>query len=132
MPRGFDKIAVQRRVTERLIQIEGEPITLRRKPALQMSLSGGLASATDDYTPQRPRRRFFSGLNSAGRSVTAARFDVDAEGEGWRVRGVLIGPPNDDIQKDDLFTWNGQDMRVAAVHPDRRWQTKAEVVAYSG
>lgn len=93
---------------------------------------GGVERPSGRGQTLRPQRVFLSGLNSNGRSLTAARWDVLPEGERFLVRYVVIGPYDADLQEDDEFTFQGRRFRIMSVFPDRAFETKCEAVTVDG
>lgn len=55
-----------------------------------------------------------------------------AQGFGVHEKFVLIGTYDDDIEVDDEFYVGGQKYKVAMIHQDRTYQTKAEGEGVSG
>lgn len=107
-------------------------ITLKRPPAQVEDGQGGRSRPSTPPTTLAPQEVFVSGLNSNGRSQTAARWDITEQGELFLTRFIIIGMPELNVQEDDWFEFMGRKFYIQNVFPDRTYETKCEAVTLDG
>lgn len=112
---------VQIGVTKDLIESEPTSIALVRQGEYARTPSGGMARPGGSTT-LASKNRFFSAVS--GKET----FFINEAGERITVQYVLVGPPDDDIEKDDTFALRGMKFRVLYVVPDTlAYETRAMV-----
>jgi hypothetical protein len=110
-----------------LIEESPTMITLVREPDWEDDGAGGKRRSSGNDVALVPKGRFFQSI------VEIPQFLLAMAGEWVRSWHVLVGPPGDDIRKDDKFTVDGNDYQVLYVDPEKRFQVKAFVTGvFSG
>lgn len=132
MPSRAQDIKVNRMHTRILIEQFPSKVRLTRPRPLVEDGEGGRIREPGLPTQVREQTFFFSGLNSAGRSQTAQRFDITDQGERTLTRFVIVGEWDADIQEDDWFMLGNRKVQIMNVFPDRSYETKAEAVTIDG
>jgi hypothetical protein len=118
--------------TNILIKNEPTKVVLNRARPLVDDGQGGKVREPGEPIQIDEQTFFFSGLNSNGRSQTAARWDITEEGERFLTRIVIVGRWDADLQEDDWFMFQGRKVKIMDVYPDRSYETKAEAVTIDG
>lgn len=118
-------IEAQLQATATLIDAEGQMVSIVR-PTLAVDDGEGGYTRVDNYDPPvlAAVKRFFGSTLRQGELIRTP------EGEIFKTEHVLIGPPEDDIQKLDTFELFGREFVVRYVQPDRRYQTKGYVTSH--
>lgn len=133
MPRTDPReLKMFREHTRILIKEETTKVSLKRPRPLVDDGQGGKVREPGGPIDIPEQKFFFSGLNSNGRSQTAARWDITEEGERFLTRFVIVGEWDADLQEDDWFMYNGRRVQIMDVYPDRSYETKAEAVTIDG
>lgn len=121
----------QLRITQHLIETAGVFISLTRPADLVPDGAGAFKQAPLPDLELPAVQRYLTGLTMVGRGVNQQpeRWHVTSLGERYKLVYVMVGMPDDDIQKHDYWKNDfGDKLEVIFIHKDRRYQTKAEVI----
>lgn len=106
--------------------IEREPFTavIQRPTADEDDGAGGFLKQEgfDDLEEQT----FFISAVTRDSDYRQSSFVRDSDGEKYINHLIIIGMPDLDIAKNDEFDYLGERVKVEFVHPEKRWQCKAE------
>ncbi len=124
------RIEQARRTTRLSIEHDGDYIALMRPAGFVSDGAGSMVRDDTEPTELDPIKRLLIGLTMVGRGVNQEpeRFIITEPGERVRVVYVLIGTYDDDIQKGDYWMDGDDKLEVVFVHPDKSFQTKAEII----
>lgn len=122
---------LERQVFEDVLASEGKMVRLLRRPPSTPDGAGGWIESTTPPRPLPHRRRIITAVSVRASRGEMPTYHVDDTGERHEVRYVMLGPVGDDVQENDRLEWKGEQLRVAEVHPDRTFQTRAELVHWS-
>lgn len=114
--------------TNALIDLYGKSIILNRLPEFVEDNEGGLVRPSDVPTALSPQQFYFETASPIAHVARGASYTQPA-GEGQRVtiNYVLLGRRTADVKQRDKFVLGDYEYQVIYVHPDKRYQVKAEV-----
>lgn len=113
----------QLKTTQDLIYHCGRDLELNRRASYVSDGAGGRVRQGSDVL-QSPKRLFFQQIRSND------VYYVNQQGESVLSTYVLLGMPDDDIQEGDTFSVDGLSFEVIWIHPDIRYEKRAEVRSY--
>lgn len=127
-----EELQAQREATEDLIASRPTRIALVRSAAARSDGAGGVIRIGKPVQLP-PVDRYFGGVQLSIRSgIITHQGGHDQFGDVNESRWILAGPPNDDVQPGDTFTFDGRDFKVEKVATDRSYVTRATVLEVTG
>lgn len=120
MPVGVTELATQRRLTAEFIRRGNRKRLLLNRETLVQDLSGGWRQGTPTALAGQ---EFHLGL-----PTTQLPERNTAAGQTVQPEYVLVGYHNADIHRGDWFFLDGIKYEIVFIHPDRSYETRAEVV----
>lgn len=127
----YSELDMRREATADIIEAEGVLIALMRDPAPVADGAGGFVASSDaDAEPQPPAKRYLAPSAVNVRSGNLRQEDPDELGRRAQVKYVMIGPYDDDVQKNDWFVYNGQKLMVVSIYTDRSYETRCGVIDF--
>ena len=123
----FSYLNAQELQTHALIDLYGRSIVLKRLPTLVDDGEGGLTRPNNVPNSLPPQQFYFETASPIAHVARGASFtQPDGEGQKVTVNYVLVGHRGADVKQADKFVVGDYEYEVIYVHPDRRYQTKAE------
>lgn len=116
--------------TKDVIDQEGEMIALSRN-AFVADGAGGFKEGSETPVVLPAVKRFVGAVAINVRSGNTRQYFQDESGERYQVKYVMLGMPGDDIQEGDFFTYRGELMKVADIHPDQTFEVRAQIIGWS-
>lgn len=125
----FDEAHYQAEQTQIILDMHGEKISLKREPQLVDDGAGGVMPDPDHTGGTLAEQTFW--FHEAAPTAHIARGTNFAEiinmGQRTTTGYVLLGMPDVNVRQHDTFKHGVHEYKVTYVHPDRAWQTIAEV-----
>lgn len=119
-----EEVAVALEETQSLILREPTTLTFQRPTPDESDGAGGWIKQ-DGFTPVDEQTLFLSAVTRDS-DYRQSSFVQDSDGEKYVNHFIIIGMPDLDVQEYDEFDHQGFRYRVSFVHPEKRWQCKAE------
>ena len=127
----YSTVDIQKQFTRDSIKSEGIPIALLRRATPVGDGAGGYAEPSEAYTVMPAKKRILVATAINVRSGNTREYFQDSSGERYLVKYVMIGNSNDDIDMGDFFMYQTQLMKIADIHPDRSYEVRAQIIAWS-
>lgn len=120
-------VEIEAALAETAMLIEREPtiIVIQRPKALVSDGAGGWIKSDDGFDDLEPQTVFLSAVTRDS-DYRQSSFVRDDDGVKYINHIIIVGMPALDIKANDEFDYLGKRVKVSFVHPEKRWQCKAE------